>query len=332
MQTQNPNTHLTGIVYKKNLGHYDVHHHDQIINCVLSANLWKSFETTEGSESSQGRVVSVKKVHMDPVAVGDRVSFIPAEDGTGMILEVLPRRNYLARESAKPMPGAHAHEQVIAANLDQVIPVFAAANPDPKWHMLDRYLVTAESYDIPSLIVITKMDLVQGTRYEKDLTDVFERYRKIGYPVLLTSAVDNKGVDQLRRVLSGRISVLLGKSGVGKTSLLNCLEPGLGLKVKNVNQKTGKGRHTTTHLELFPFSFGGGIIDTPGVREFGLYGMESEDLAYYFPEMRPLIGLCKFGMSCRHEDEPGCAIRQGVLEGQISPYRYKSYLRLKADR
>jgi len=331
MQTQNTNTCLTGIVYKKNLGRYDVHHHGEVINCVLSANLWKSFETTEGSESRQGRVVDVKKVHMDPVAVGDRVSFIPAEDGSGMILEVLSRRNYLARESAKPMPGAHAHEQVIAANLDQVIPVFAAANPEPKWHMLDRYLVTAESYDIPSLIVITKMDLVRSTRFETELLEVIERYRKIGYPVLLTSSVDNEGVDQLRQVLSGRISVLLGKSGVGKTSLLNCLEPGLGLKVKNVNQKTGKGRHTTTHLELFPFSFGGGIIDTPGVREFGLYGMDPEDLAYYFPEMRPMIGLCRFGISCRHEDEPGCAIRQGVLEGQISPYRYKSYLRLKAD-
>ncbi len=331
MQTQNPDTQLEGIVVKKNLGHYEVNYEDKNTTCVLSANLWKAFETSHSPGYSRQSVVKVNKVHMDPVAVGDIVSFIPAPDGTGMIQDILPRRNYLARASAKPMPGAHAFEQVIAANIDQVVPVFAAANPEPKWHLLDRYIVSAESYDIPSLVVITKVDLLNKNDAYSELMIAVERYRQIGYEVILTSAKEKDGLDDLKAALKGKQSVLVGKSGVGKTTLLNTLEPGLGLRVKAVNQTTGKGRHTTTHLELFPLAIGGGIIDTPGVREFGLYDLEPEDLAYFYPEIKPFIGHCKFGMSCQHEDEPGCAVRQGVMDGKINPYRYKSYLRLKAD-
>ena len=331
MQTKNPDTQLEGIVVKKNLGHYEVNCEDKNTTCVLSANLWKEFETSHSPGNNRQSVVRVNKVHMDPVAVGDIVSFIPAPDGSGMIQNVLPRRNYLARASAKPMPGAHAFEQVIAANIDQVVPVFAAADPEPKWHLLDRYIVSAESYGIPSLVVITKVDLLNQNSAYYELMIAVERYRQIGYEVILTSSKEGDGLDDLKAALKGKRSVLVGKSGVGKTTLLNALEPGLGLRVKAVNQTTGKGRHTTTHLELFPLAIGGGIIDTPGVREFGLYDLEPEDLAYFFPEIKPFIGQCKFGMSCQHEDEPGCAIRQGVMDGMISPYRYKSYLRLKAD-
>ncbi len=331
MQTKNIDTHFTGIVYKKMLGHYDVQHKNKIINCSLSAKLWKDFSTDELPDNSGRRVTQVSEKHMDPIAIGDYVKFIKTDDGSGMIIDLFPRKNHLARCSAKPMPGAHAFEQVIAANIDQVIPVFAAADPEPKWHMLDRYLIAAESYDIPSRIVITKFDLVQGTPAESKLNTWIELYQAIGYPVIVTSSITFEGVENLRQVLANQHSVLVGKSGVGKTSLLNTLEPGLGLRVKTVNQTTGKGRHTTSHLEMFPLQCGGALIDTPGVREFGIYGLDSTDVASLFPEMAPYLGQCKFGLSCQHDEEPGCVIRQAVMDGRISPYRYQSYLRLKDD-
>lgn len=331
MQTQNTDTYFTGIVYKKMLGHYDVQHNNKITNCSLSAKLWKDFSTTELSEDPGRRATRVNEKHMDPIAIGDRVQFIKTEDGSGMILDLFPRKNYIARRSAKPMPGAYAFEQVIAANIDQVVPVFAAANPEPGWHMLDRYLVAAESYAIPSRIVITKFDLVQGTPAESKLNTWIELYQSIGYPVIVTSVKTSEGLENLRQILVGQHSVLVGKSGVGKTSLLNALEPGLGLRVKTVNQTTGKGRHTTSHLEMFPLQCGGALIDTPGVREFGIYGLESTDVAAFFPEMAPFLGQCKFGLSCQHDEEPGCAVRKGVMDGRISPYRYQSYLRMKDD-
>jgi len=197
--------------------------------------------------------------------------------------------------------------------------------------LLDRYLVTAEYYHLQSQVVITKCDLIRDRPAERNLMTAVERYQQIGYPVILTSAKEKAGVDEFRQALLDRRSVLVGKSGVGKSTLLNALEPGLGLRVQAVNQTTGKGKHTTTHFEMFPLSFGGDVIDTPGVREFGIWGLEPEDIAHYFPEIAPLIGQCKFGMSCQHEEEPGCAVRQAVIEGRISPYRYQSYLRLKAD-
>jgi ribosome biogenesis GTPase len=244
-----------------------------------------------------------------------------------MIVEVLPRRSRMTRRSAVPMPGAHPFEQVIVANLDQVVAVFAAAQPAPKWGLLDRYLVSAEACELPALICITKLDLLQGR--DSELLEALEIYRKIGYPVLLTSAVGGEGLDDVRAALQGRVSALLGKSGVGKTSLLNALQPGLGLRVNQVNERTGKGKHTTTHAEMYPLDGLAGmentaIVDTPGIREFGLWEIDGEDLAHYFPEMRPLVGRCRFGLDCRHDEEPGCAIRKAVTAGQVSPYRYKS--------
>jgi ribosome biogenesis GTPase len=280
--------------------------------------------------------------HFDPIAVGDQVRFIDAQDGSGLIVEVLPRRSKLTRRTAAPMPTAHTFEQVIVANVDQVTPVFAAANPTPKWNMLDRYLVSAESLDLPSLICINKVDLAQdeyGT-IDEELSQVVAEYRQIGYPVVLVSAVTGQGLDELKRALQGRVSAFVGKSGVGKTSLLNALQPGLGLRIKEVSQATGKGKHATTRLEMFRLEFGDpedataastAIVDTPGVREFGLWELDEDDLALFFPEMRPYVGRCKFGLDCRHDNEPGCAIRKAVLAGKISPRRYKSYQQLRAE-
>jgi ribosome biogenesis GTPase len=316
-----------GVVYKKTIGNYTVHAAGHQLTCSLSSRLRKEFSSTSG-----GRQVKALD-HTDPVAVGDVVRFVDAGDGTGMIVEVLPRRNRLARRSALPMPSAHAFEQVIAANVDQVVTVFAAADPPPKWNMLDRYLVSAESLDLPALICITKLDLVQGWdgSLDGELWEEVTGYRDIGYPVLLVSAFTGQGLDELRQALTGRVSVLVGKSGVGKSSLLNALQPGLGLRVNQVSQVTGKGRHTTSHMEMFSLDGGGAVVDTPGVREFGLWDVDEDDLALFFPEMRPFVGRCRFGLDCWHDDEPGCAVRTAVSAGRISPRRYQSYLRLRVD-
>jgi ribosome biogenesis GTPase len=207
--------------------------------------------------------------------------------------------------------------------------VFAATNPPPKWGLLDRYLVTAEVAELPVLIVITKLDIANGNhKLDADL----EIYRHIGYPVQMVSSVTGEGIEEIREILQGKTSVLIGKSGVGKTSLLNSIQPGLGLRVREVsNGELGKGRHTTTHLEMFNLEFGGNIVDTPGMREFGLWNILPEELAYLFPDMADHIGRCKFGLSCGHDSEPGCAIRKAVMDGKISPHRYKSYMNLRSE-
>jgi ribosome biogenesis GTPase len=262
--------------------------------------------------------------HVDPIAVGDEVWFADNGDGTGRILEILPRRNKLVRPATGP--GLGNFEQVIASNVDQVVPVFSIASPTPKWGLLDRVLISAEAAELPSLICISKIDLVWSGM---DIQKTIEEYRAIGYSVLLISAVTGEGLDELKQALQGRIAVMVGKSGVGKTSLLNALQPELGLRVRGVTGgPKGKGRHTTTHLEMFTLGIGGAVVDTPGIREFGLWDIYEDELAWLFPEMRPFVGLCKFGLGCRHDQEPGCSIRTAVMAGMISPRRYRSYIRL----
>lgn len=328
----NLTTENEGQIYRKTIGIYWVHSDDRVIKCSISSKLRKELIYPTADPNSLRPVVrEVKEIdHVDPVAVGDLVRFIDAGGEQGMIVEVLPRRTKLTRRTAVPMPGAHAFEQVIVANVDQVMPVFAVASPTPKWNMLDRYLVSAESLDLPSVICINKVDLVwsAGAKLKAEIEQVTERYRKIGYKVLLASAISGEGIDEMRDILHNRTTVLVGKSGVGKSTLLNTLQPGLGIRVTEVNQVTGKGKHTTTHMEMFPFEFGGNIIDTPGVREFGPWNVEDDDLAMFFPEMRPFVGTCKFGLDCYHDEEPGCSIRKAVLSGTIDPVRYSSYLSL----
>lgn len=312
-----------GIVYRKDKGSYTVYTGSQFISCALSAHLWK-----EQAASGAARHPS-KGVASDPVAVGDAVHFQTLKDGASTIIEVLPRQSKFSRQSVTT--GAHATEQVIVANVDLIVPVFAAANPAPRWNMLDRYLVTAESLGLPVLICVTKADLVTDAQreVEQGVAEVLAEYRRIGYSVLLVSAVTGQGIQELKSALGGRTSVLLGKSGAGKSTLLNALQPGLGLRIGDISQATGKGKHTTTALEMFPLEIGGAVVDTPGAREFGLWNIDEDDLALFFPEMRPLVGRCRFGLDCRHDEEPGCAVRKAVVSGQISPRRYQSFLRLQ---
>ncbi len=318
-----------GVVFRKSLGQYTVHAGGREFDCALSSLIRKQLiYPTADPTSMPHRVQAVREIeHVDPVAIGDRVRFVDAGGGRGMITEILPRRSKLSRPAT--VPGQRVFEQVIVSNADQILPVFAAANPTPKWGLLDRYLVTAESAGLPSLIVINKRDLMDGN---SKLESEIETYRCIGYPILLVSAVTGEGIDELKDVLGGRTSVFVGKSGVGKTSLLNAIQPGLGLRVKAVSRgEQGKGRHATTHLEMFELDFGGALVDTPGMREFGLWNIPADELAHLFPEMSGYVGQCKFGMSCNHNHEPGCAIRKAVMDGKISPHRYKSYLHLKEE-
>jgi ribosome biogenesis GTPase / thiamine phosphate phosphatase len=334
--TQNA-TPAFGIVYKKSTGGYTVQSGSRMVACGLSTRLRKNMTGPNPAKSAR-RPSKHDEPSTDPIAVGDEVHWVETPEGTGTIVEVLPRRNKLARRSPVPMPSAMAFEQVIVANVDQVVPVFAAARPEPRWNMLDRYLVTAEAAGLPSVICITKLDLAQDEdgKVDEGIVEAMEEYRRIGYRVIAISSHTGQGLDELREALSGRVSVLLGKSGVGKTSLLNAIQPGLGLRVNEVSQANNKGKHTTTHLEMFPVALGqdlasGAIVDTPGVREFGLWGLNEDDLLMAFPEMRPFVGQCRFGLDCNHEDEPGCAVRKAVMSGHISPRRYQSYMRLKED-
>jgi ribosome biogenesis GTPase len=341
MNTGNPDD--IGVVFRKTLGHYTVHSNGREIDCVLSSLLHKQLNySTADPTSMPKRVQSVREIeHVDPVAIGDRVRFVNAGEGhgmiplastnsreaSGMIVEILPRGSKLSRPAT--VPGQRVFEQVIVSNADLVVPVFSVTNPTPKWGLLDRYLVSAEAAELPSLIVINKLDLAwKNPQFSEEV----EIYQRIGYPVSLVSAATGEGIAELKRQMQGKLSVLVGKSGVGKTSLLNAVQPGLGLRVKAVGNGTlGKGRHTTTHLEMFELDCGGTLVDTPGIREFGLWDVAGDELAFLFPEMADYVGQCKFGLSCRHDQEPGCAIRKGVMAGAISPYRYQSYMRLREE-
>lgn len=312
-----------GTVYRKARGTYFVRVDGRVVVCSISSKLRKILVYPIADASSvRQRVVDVERIHaVDPIAIGDEVGIVEESVGEGVIKDILPRHNEFRRRAAGPRPW----EQVMVANVDQVVPVFAVAKPKPKWGMLDRYLVNAEAAEVPALICITKMDLLR----EDSLLEALRVYETIGYPVIATSAMTPSGIDSITNALKGKTSVLVGKSGVGKTTLLNAIQSDLGLKVREVSDSTGKGKHTTSHLEMFPLDIGGAIIDTPGTREFGLLDLSKQSLAELFPEMRPLVGQCKFGMNCAHESEPDCAIKEAVETGEIAYHRYQSYVKMK---
>ena len=256
------------------------------------------------------------------VVVGDRVRWQRATGSDGTIVEVLPRRTTLARRS----PGHKGGELVMAANLDLLLAVFAAAEPEPRWGMLDRFLVIAESAKISPLIVVTKIEIGDRAAIAREL----ERYHAVGYQSQLVSTRTGEGMDELRARLAGKVSALSGKSGVGKTTLFNALLPGASERTGEVSQMTGKGKHTTSASMLWPLEkpLGGALIDTPGVRELGLWEIDPLDLSSCLPEIRPLLGQCRFAGSCTHSHEVGCAVKSAVEAGAIHPKRYEAYLRM----
>lgn len=257
----------------------------------------------------------------DIVALGDHVTITLLPDGSGMIEEVEPRERELARMAPTPRG---EYRQILLSNPDQVVMVFACANPEPRLRMLDRFLVICEKQGIPATIVANKVDLVGQDAAQQ----IFGLYPPLGYPVIYTSVAQRQGLDELHDLLVGKISGLAGPSGVGKSSLLNAIQPNLGLAVRAVSEATSKGRHTTVGREMFPLDEGGFVADLPGLKALALWDTEPEELDGYFPELRELVWQCQYN-NCTHRVEPGCAVKQAVAEGRVHPSRYESYLRMR---
>lgn len=268
----------------------------------------------------------------NPVAVGDRVSFEPQADAEhpGVITDLHDRRNYLVRRSVN----LSHYKHVIAANLDQAILLVTVARPRTSCGFIDRFLVTAEAYRVPAVIVFNKVDDLAGERELDLLAEYQDTYEGAGYPTLITSALQGHGVQQVAALLAGRVTLIAGHSGVGKSTLINAIDPSLDLHTAEISDASEKGQHTTTFAEMFELHGAGMvsptfIIDTPGVKGFGLVDLRPEDIGDQFPEMFRLKGSCRFN-DCRHRDEPGCAVRQAVADGRIAESRYRSYLDMLA--
>lgn len=266
----------------------------------------------------RGRLTQ-RRLESDVVAAGDRVQVSLVEPGVGVIERVEPRTRVLSRRA----PGGR-REQVLLANPDQVAFVVAAAEPEPNLRLLDRLLLAAERESLPAVIIVNKVDLT-GRRSAGDL---FHLYEDLGYPVFYVSAKTGKGIADLRKQLRGKITAMAGKSGVGKSSLLNAIQPGAGMPTQELSQATGKGRHATVHPELVPLTGGGHFADTPGLKAFALWDIEPEEVDGYFRELRPLVQDCAFS-DCTHLHEPDCAVIQAVEDGRVDPGRYESYVRIR---
>lgn len=257
----------------------------------------------------------------NPITVGDEIDIEPeeGEDQSAIITHIYDRRNYINRQS----PSHKYQHHIIAANIDQTILVCTLREPRTSQGFTDRFLVAAEAYHIPAVLVFNKSDLHR----EKERLQFEERkemYEAIGYTVILMSVEKNEGIKDIQEVLQDKTSLVSGHSGVGKSSFINALIPSFALKTQEVSGWSGKGLHTTTFAEMYDLPFGGKIIDTPGIREFGLVDISKQELSHYFPEMRPLISDCQFN-NCLHINEPGCAVKAAVESGKINVERYVSY-------
>jgi len=257
----------------------------------------------------------------NPIAVGDRVDFeMEPEQGTAVITKLHPRKNYIIRKSVNLSKQA----QIIAANLDQALLIVTLASPRTSLGFIDRFLVTAEAYDVPAALVFNKLDLFSNEGLEI-LAEYKAIYENIGYPCYEVSALNGTNVDQVSAIIKDKMTLFSGHSGVGKSSLINALVPELKLRTTEISEWHDKGVHTTTFAEMFELPQGGYIIDTPGIRELGVIDIEKNELSHFFPEMRALLNQCRFN-SCRHINEPGCAVIKAVEEGEIELSRYESYL------
>ncbi len=296
---------MPGVVVRSLGHHYEVETDDGIRLCRV-----------------RGRLLQERSRDETLVAVGDRVEIVPEGKKKGQIDSVGERDTVLSRQR----PGAsRAAEDVILANPDQVLIVFAAAEPEPHTRMLDRFLIVAESNELPAIICVNKIDLtgLEGAK------TIFGVYEELGYPLLYASVAEGTGLDELHTLLENRLTVVTGPSGVGKSALINSLHPGLNLRVGELRGFEGKGQHTTrgAHLIHLPFGKETYIADTPGIRELGLYEIDPGSLAFYFVEMKPYIHDCHFP-NCTHTHEPSCAVRAAVERGDIHSERYESYLRV----
>ena len=295
---------LQGLIIKAQSGFFTVETGRGLIVCQLRGKFKKG--------RSEG----------DIAAIGDRVQIIILPDGSGMIEEIEERARAIVRLDPRPQG---EYQQILLANPDQAVFVFASAHPNPRLKMLDRYLVIAEKQKVPAWIVANKIDLVD------DPKKLFGMYEDIGYRVLYTSTKLQVGLNELKELLTGRVSALAGPSGVGKSSLLNAIQPGLGLAVNEISTAMNKGRHTTVTRQLFPVEGGGYVADTPGWKSLALWDTEPEELDAYFPELRELVQHCQFS-DCTHIHEPGCAVLVALREGKIYRERYESYLRLRSGK
>lgn len=292
---------------------------------TMSRGLWYTVEAEDGSRVEcrlPGRFRLNKEEVTNPVAVGDRVDLRLLEDGTGVIETIHERKNVLMRQAA----GDRRGDQILAANLDCAWVVQALRRPRLKTGFIDRFLVTCEAYHIPAGIIINKIDLGRE-RDLRMLDDLEELYTGLGYRFLRTSIHQPDTIESLREEVTSGISVFSGHSGTGKTSLLNALVPGLTLRTAEVSDASEKGRHTTTFATMISLPGGGYVVDTPGIRELGLAGIEPEELSLYFPEMAEARTGCRY-YNCTHSHEPDCAVLQACEEGDIHPDRYLSYLQI----
>lgn len=296
---------------------------------IKSTGSWYEVLTENGKTINcriKGKFRTLDIKTTNPVAVGDYVEIeLEPDQETGLIKALKPRKNYIIRKSVNLSKQA----QIIAANLDQAFLIVTLASPRTSLGFIDRFLVTAEAYDIPARLIFNKLDLFsdEGVEILKDYQRIYE---KAGYPCYSVSALKETNIDQIRELLKDKVTLVSGHSGVGKSTLINALLPGTKLKTGEISDWSDKGKHTTTFAEMFELPFGGYLIDTPGIRELGVFDIEKQELGRLFPEIRKLMENCRFN-NCRHINEPGCAVLAALEDGTFEASRYDSYLSIYHD-